>query len=295
MIVLAGVLSSFLITPVLAECARGIHTFCHVLANDPVLVRQGYLLSYDPVRRVPRWVAYKIEPDYLNTPERRGRLASFRIDRDISQPVTSDDYLGLEAARGFARGHLAPWKVMGGDRDGDGQYANFDATLNDIDDELTIRQANQMSNIAPQHDDEFNGPGGLWGKLERWIQDEIVDGEDKTVWVVAGTIFGPQDMEHVGPNADIHVPPMFFKVMIEDTFTEDEPRVLAFLFPHQRGSHGDMTDFLVTIDVIEAMTGLDFFSELNGIDEARIEDTDTCVFWDAYYIPWWQPFSDICD
>jgi len=47
--------------------------------------------------------------------------------------------------------------------------------------------------------------------------------------------------------------------------------------------------------VIEAMTGLDFFAELPSAEEARIEDTDTCTFWDAYYSSRWNPFSNICD
>ena len=82
--------------------------------------------------------------------------------------------------------------------------------------------------------------------------------------MVAGTIFGPKVLERVGPEDDIHVPPMFFKGMIEDAFTAEEPRVLAFLFPYQWAAHGDFTGFPVTIDVIEAMTGLDFFC---GISE----------------------------
>ncbi|MDR4492870.1 MAG: DNA/RNA non-specific endonuclease [Nitrospirales bacterium] len=292
---LIWIVGSVVVPSVSAQCTRAIHTFCGIPKDGETLVRQGYLLSYDADRRIPGWVAYKIEPDFLHTPERDNRLASFLRDPDVPTPVVSSDYTYLEARRGYVRGHLAPWKVMGGDRDGDGIYAHLDSSLSDPDDELTIRQVNFMSNIVPQHDDEFNGQGGLWGKLERWIQDEIVADDGKTVWVVAGTIFGPQVLEKVGPDHDIHVPPMFFKVMIEDDFTEDAPRVLAFLFPHQRGSHGDITDFLVTLDVIEAMTGLDFFRELPGAVEARIEDTDTCVFWDEYYSPWWQMFSSSCD
>jgi hypothetical protein len=137
-LVLIGILGSVVAAPVSAECTRAVHTFCGVPDDGDTLIRQGYLLSYDADRRVPRWVAYKIEPDYLNTPQRTGRLSSFRTDPDIDNPVTDADYVGLKAARGFARGHLAPWKAMGGDRDGDGVYAHFDTNLNDVDDEQTI-------------------------------------------------------------------------------------------------------------------------------------------------------------
>ena len=62
------------------------------------------------------------------------------------------DYKGLFTSRGYARGHLAPYGVMGGDRDGDGQLAKE----GDPDDEVTIFQGNLMSNIPPQHHYGFN-------------------------------------------------------------------------------------------------------------------------------------------
>ena len=295
--ILVGLMSGLTGSVSWAECTRMVHTFCGLEGPGALQVRQGYALVYNHERLVPHWVAYQITPDFLRTPTRAGRFASFLVDPTIESPVRDRHYTGVEGRWGYVRGHLAPYKVMGGDRDGDGQYADLDPYVSDPDEELTIRQANQMSNIAPQHDDEFNGPGGLWGKLERWIQDDVVEDEEKTVWVVAGTIFGPGATEQVvNPRLEptvvhLQVPPMFFKVVIEDGFTEQESRVLAFLFPHQHVSHGDITDFLVSIDVIEGMTGLDFFRDLPVEIETAIERTDTCTYWNAYYDSWWNPFS----
>ena len=101
----------------------------HVFGGLPsqaasVQVRQGYVTSYDSAKRVPSWVAYHVEPDYRNTPTRQGKFSTFRTDPDITNPVTDDDYNGLfSGASNFARGHLAPYAVMGGDRDDDGDYA----------------------------------------------------------------------------------------------------------------------------------------------------------------------------
>ena len=184
-LVFVGILGCLVGESAEGNCSRAVHTFCGMPDEGDVLVRQGYLLSYDTERRVPRWVAYKITPDFLKTPKREGRFASIIRDQQFDNPVVTGDYTHLEARRGYVRGHLAPYKVMGGDRDADGQYADLDPYVSDPEEELTIRQANQMSNIAPQHDDEFNGPGGLWGKLERWIQDDVVEDEEKTVWVVS--------------------------------------------------------------------------------------------------------------
>lgn len=254
------------------------HAYGGLPSGQPILVRQGYITEYDVNSRIPKWVAYHVTPDYRNTPRRQGAFKSFRTDPDIANPVTNSDYTGLFSSRGYARGHLAPYAVMGGDRDGDGQYAAQDG-----DDALTIYQANYMSNIAPQHHNAFNGSGGLWFRLERWIQDELVENEGMEVWVFAGCVVGPGTHERVGPNTDITVPPMFYKVVIwEDAVDAETPTVLAFLFPHQRTSHGDIEDFLVSVDVIEALTGLDFFNTLDDEVETWLEDTDTWEFWEGF-------------
>jgi endonuclease G len=265
------------------------HVYGGLPSEDRIYVRQAYVMAYDASRRVPKWVAYHIKPDYRNTPPRKGRFSSFRKDADVPDGVVDSDYTGLKEERGFARGHLAPYGIAGGDRDGDGAYAvkNVDGKVvpDDEDDVLTVYQINYMSNIAPQHHDAFNGSGGLWFKLERWIQDDLVTKRELDVWVFAGCVYGSAEMERVGPAGDISVPPMFYKVVIrEPEQVGGSPRVLAFLFPHQRAKHGDIEDFLVPIDVIEAMTGLDFFRELRLGDEEKrkLEDTDTWDFWDDF-------------
>ena len=59
----------------------------------------------------------------------------------------------------------------------------------------------------------------------------------------------------------------------------DIPDVLAFLFPHQRIAHGDIQDFLVTVNVIEAVSAEDFFLDLGPERENRLEDIDTWEVW----------------
>lgn len=265
----------------------GEHVHLGLPSLDHLHVRQGYVMSYLEGGRVPRWVAYHVVPSYLETPKRTGRFSSFRADPDLDDPVVDSDYTGLFDTRGFARGHLAPYAVMGGDRNRDGALAEAD----DFDAE-TIFQANYMSNVAPQHHDAFNGSGGLWFKLERRIQDVWVEQQGHQVWVFAGCVIGPGAHEAVGSDNDILVPPMFFKIVVREPDRQDDPDelhdlpfVLAFLFPHQRQAHGEIEDYLVTVDVIEALTGLDFFNELSDPVEAKLEDTDTVVNWEAFAGP----------
>jgi endonuclease G len=254
------------------------HVFGGLPSRDNIYVRTGYILSFNPKAKTPNWVAYHIKPDYLNTPKRQGRFKTFRDDPNIDGEASDADYKNLFTIRGYARGHLAPYAVMGGDRDGDGKYAAADE-----DDALTVFQSNYMTNIAPQHHRGFNGPPGLWWKLERWIQDELVAEQGKEVWVFAGCLFGPGQHERVGPHNNISVPPMFYKIVITQTSDPDFPTVLAFLFPHQRSAHGDIQDFLATVDIIEALAGLDFFNTLDDQKEILLEDQDTWQIWKKHF------------
>lgn len=250
------------------------HVFGGLPSKENIYIRIGYVLSFNPKTKTPNWVAYHIKPDYRETPSRRGRFETFRNDPDIDGEATDSDYKGLFTSRGYARGYLAPYAVMGGDRDGDGKFAEEDEH-----DALTVFQSNYMSNIAPQHHKAFNGALGLWWKLERWVQDELIEKRKEEAWIFAGCIFGPGDHEKAGKNKDIWVPPMFYKIVVLENPDTGVPVVLAFLFPHQRSAHGDIEDFLVTVDIIEALTGVDFFNELGDQTENWLEDQDTWEVW----------------
>jgi endonuclease G len=254
------------------------HIYGGIPGTENIHIRKGYILNYNPTTKTPDWVAYHVKPNYRKTPKRKGKFSSFRKDPDIAGEPSTSDYVGLMNARGYARGHLAPYGVMGGDRDGDGKYAVYGSDDSDEDDELTVRQGNYMTNIAPQHHNGFNGSPGLWWKLERWIQDDLVEGQGKEVWIYAGCIFGPGHHEKVTVKK-VWVPPMFYKIVIMKKSGSEIPDVLAFLFPHQRIPHGKIQDFLVSVNLIEALSGEDFFRLLSADDERALEDIDTWETW----------------
>lgn len=272
------------------------HVYGGLPNDEEIFVRNGYVTSYNSATRTPNWSAYHITTDYRKTPSRKGRFKSFRIDPDIQGEAKDREYVGLLRTRGYARGHLAPYAVMGGDRDGDGQYAEYhrgSSDVGDVDEARTVYQANYMSNIVPQHHEGFNGwlpqvgspnINGLWYDLERWIQDNLVIEEGNEVWVIAGCVFGIGEHEKVGPNKDIVVPPAFYKIVVVEDAESDIPFVLAYLFPHQRVRHGHLDAFLTSVDNIEALTGMDFFSELDEEAEEYLESTDTWEFATQRYI-----------
>ncbi|MDX1585271.1 MAG: DNA/RNA non-specific endonuclease [Balneolaceae bacterium] len=276
------------------------HVYQGMPGYDNILIRQAYILSYNHEHRIPNWVAYNVEPGYTNTVPRYGIFNSFRVDINIPNPVKDQEYVGLyDAGKGYARGHLAPFNISGGDRDGDGLYGVADTnrdgvvTADDMKDlELwefvsdaneipRVYEINHLSNVAPQDHDGFNGGGGIWRDLERYIQNTVVEEEQKEVWVIAGTVLGKGEMEKVGPNNDITVPPMFYKIVVRND-DHGKPLVLAFLLPHHKEAHGEIEDFLVSVDIIEALTGLDFFSEMDDEMEKTLEAEDTWLNWGTF-------------
>ena len=256
-------------------------------SSGPVRIRRGYVMQYDAARRVPRWAAWHASKDYRTTPDRDiSRWGSFHSDPvDGAEAVTHSDYGGIfDNGQGYARGHIVPYFISGGDRDGDGMDAELEGVsgepVEDPDDACTVFEINQMSNISPQLHNRFNGSGGLWGKLEKAVRKIVDSGKD--LHLIAGPIFGPEPVKKVGPNEDIHVPHMFFKIVVSDR------GVVGFLFAHERQDHvlacpltATLQDCIAPIDAIEEASGLDFFSTLSDDTEALIEAASTKMIWNT--------------
>jgi endonuclease G len=239
------------------------HAYGGIPSGGAYIERQGYIIQFDAKHKTPRWVAYHIRPEYLDTPDRKkSKWGKFRDDPDIVGEATEKDYKSqFNTWRNYAKGHLAPYFISGGDRDNDG----INAANGDNDDAKTVHEIMYMSNMAPQHHHNFNGSGGLWYKLETYVRDTLLIDKKKEVWIFAGCIFGPGSYDTIGNG--VEVPPMFYKIVITEEDTK--PKILAFLFPHQMKKHGDIQDYLVSVNIIEALTGLDFFPELNDEEMER--------------------------
>lgn len=244
-------------------------------SKDDLLIRNAYVLDYDAAHKAPRWVAYHLTKDYRKTPTRQRKWVSYLNDPDYTGKPKNSDYSnnGQKKLRDYAKGHLAPYFISGGDRDGDGLYADknndgdADDEGDDPDDAKTIRQINYHTNLTPQHHKQFNSGRGVWYKIETHIRSLIK--RKKELWVFAGPIFGPGTYDKIGPNKDVHVAPMFFQIIIwKNSAGEEEWE--AYMMPNHQNAHGHRNDFKVSIRHIEAMTGLDFLGGMTTDVEERI-------------------------
>jgi len=254
------------------------------------LIRQGYVTEYNPTFRVPRWAAYHIIKEYVGPPgrDKASRFGKWRADPDVPNPVKGSEYNSLyKNGDGYARGHLAPYAVMGGDRNGNNKKASPDNALTDAFDEKTIFDCMLMSNIAPQFHNRFNGVTGLWFAVERWEQDALAKNGNYQVWVSAGCIFkDDKPLEFTGTHNDIGVPTHFFKIVIYEKPGENLPRVFAFLFPHPPAEGKTMDQFLTSVRDIEKKTKLDFMKDLPKELQDKLEKKSTKSNWNKFQSEW---------
>ncbi|WP_256961092.1 DNA/RNA non-specific endonuclease [Salinicola salarius] len=203
-----------------------------------VLRNDGFLVGWSDVRGEALWVGYVL--NRVDSPRSQPRPDRFEPDWRSLWPIGSDDY----THSGYDRGHLAPNYAMSVVHGRDAQLASF-----------------LMTNITPQRP-KLNRQ--LWQRLEEAVIDDFVPRFGR-VWVVTGPVFDDQLLHRVGFT---QVPVGFYKILVVPGQT---PRALAFLMPQDVSGNEPLARFLVTVDEIEAHTGLDFFPQLPDSIERQME------------------------
>ena len=272
--------------------ALGIHLVGGKPSAGSILVRRAYVFEYDVARRLPRWAAWRATGEFRSPPKRADAWDNFHPDPQVPDPVVYGDY----THSGFARGHIVPYYISGGDRNGNGKDAECSKEdqalgrdkdcktvekrpVQDPYDACTVFEVNYMSNVVPQYQLGFNGGGGLWYELELMVRDAIDKGGQEFN-LVAGPVFSDDSIRKIGPHSDIHVPHSFFKIVIHDG------RPLSFLFAHDKEAngpgcplHAELRDCVVSVDKVELATGLDFFTELPEASQHSIEARRNFDLW----------------
>ena len=208
--------------------------------DQAIIERPYFTIRYNEKHEQADWVAYQLFADSLKLPK-FDRKDNFRKDSRVkTESASLADYKGS----GFDRGHLAP-------------AADFSYS------EYTLSQSFFMSNISPQTP-SFNR--GVWKGLEEQIRDWAIENEH--LYVVTGPVLN-KDFETIGPNK-VSVPEMFYKIVLDI----DKPgiKAIAFLMKNEK-SGAELRSFTVTINEIEALTGLDFFPSMSDELEDILESS----------------------
>ena len=75
---------------------------------------------------------------------------------------------------------------------------------------------------------------------------------------------------------DVAVPNQFYKVILDNT--NGKIKVLAFLMNHEN-SDLPLYKFVVSVDEVEALTGIDFFPHLDDATENKLEASSSYKSW----------------
>jgi len=200
-----------------------------------IVKHRYYTLSYNEKFEQAEWVAYELKKEYLKNND-------FKRPYFIEDPkVTtgSADWRNYKKS-GYDKGHLCPA--------GDMEFNN-DA----------YNDTFYTSNISPQKHD-FNS--GIWNRLEQ--KTRYWAGKYNDIYVVTGGILNDSDKK-IGTEK-VAVPKYFYKVILARSGKEH--KAIAFLVPNE-DSDKSLYDFVVSIETLEKMTGIDFFPNLKNLKSSK--------------------------
>lgn len=204
-----------------------------------VIRHTHYTISYSEEHEQAEWVAYRLTEESLRVPN-VPRAKRFNEDPMVShRSAHHRDYSGS----GYSRGHLAPAGDMAFDRD-------------------AMQESFYMSNMSPQ---KSNMNGGIWNELEETVRDWAYHNDE--VFVVTGAVLTPDHIiKKIGKTSKVSVSDLFYKVVLD--YKKPEQKGIAFLIPNEV-SDEPLTNYAVSIDSVEAVTGINFF---DGAFDSRLEN-----------------------
>lgn len=210
-----------------------------------IVHHEGYSLSYNEAHEQSEWVAYELKKAHLS--KINHKRPYFEIDKAVK---TGAAHWRNYKKSGYDRGHLCPA--------GDRRYTKY------AHDETFL-----TSNISPQ-EHHFNS--GIWNRLEQKVRywASKYDG----VFVVTGGVL-KGNLKTIG-DENVSVPKQFYKVLIDSN--SGNIKMIAFLIPHKE-SNKPLHEFVVSVDKVESLTGIDFFPQLQDKLEDKLEASNDYKKW----------------
>lgn len=213
--------------------------------TNQIVKHDYYTLSYNEKYEQAEWVAYELKKSYV-------RSSNFQrpfFIEDSKVKTGSADWRNYKKS-GYDKGHLCPAGDMAFEKNA---YNDTFFT----------------SNISPQEHD-FND--GVWNRLEQKVRywSTKYDG----VYVITGGVLQPS-LETIGKEG-VSVPKYFYKILLDNY--NGVYKMIAFWVPNEK-SDKPLYEFVVSVDSIEKMTGIDFFPKLDDATENRLEKNSDYKAW----------------
>ena len=212
-----------------------------------LLKRYAYRSWYNESLRLPLAVSWYLTGDHTRGNNQR-KNQQFHPDTDVRNPTTTQDYI----QSGYDRGHMCPA--------GDNKW-----------NQQALDETFLMTNICPQN---HNLNKNDWNDLEllcrAWAR------KYNKVYIVCGPLLRGTQHQEIGPRQRrVTVPEGFYKVVLR---MGRQPAAIGFVYDN-RGTRQPMEQAVRTVDAIEQLTGLDFFSALDDATEKKIEAKASLADW----------------
>lgn len=215
----------------LPECGKG--------TTQQVIQHEGYTVSYNSDYRVANWVFYELTSAEAKSKDAE-RSNHFVRDPQVKGASAEDsDYKHT----GYDRGHLAPA--------GDMRWS-----------ETAMKESFYFSNITPQK------PGlnrGIWKELEEQCRLWAMD--NGFLMIATGPVLSPA-LKRLGKN-QVAIPERFYKVIC--TIYNGEYEAVGFLLDNRDYGKTPLQSLMISVDSVEQVTQIDFFSSLPDDIECRME------------------------
>ena len=233
------------------ERAKGLEIPAYLTGRDEEIVRhEGFTLSYNKKHRLPNWVAWLLTRERTKGTEKRAD--DFQPDGSVKHgPLTQDtDY----RRSGYDRGHMCPAA--------DCKYSR-----------KAMSDCFLLTNICPQ---AHSLNAGDWRELEirtrRWAR--LYD----SIYVVCGPVLEKGCRYPTIGEGKVTVPGRFFKVLLRFT-APGQAQAIGFLFDNAGGVNRPLAHCAVTVDSVETVTGINFFSKLDKRVERKAESRFDWKYW----------------
>lgn len=249
----------------LQDCVLKLNQIGIPLSQSPLDIAEhsAMIIGFNCDLKLAAWSFHVLSPDVLVGGV--SRTNDFRkdsliecgdgIEQDYFRRIPKDDGTVTYENFGFDRGHLAP-------------SADFRWS------QKALSESYFYSNMTPQAPG-FNRES--WAEVEDLMR-RIMANNPKTYYIVTGPILDKNLPKVEKGTNKLPIPSFHYKIIID--LTPDNQKGMAFLMPNKKC---DMppSAYVVSIDSIEKLTGLDFFSKLDKSLAASIESKANFSLWNA--------------
>jgi DNA/RNA endonuclease G (NUC1) len=232
-------------------------------ANDLLIVRPQYTLSYNESHGTPNWVSYELDARQMVPGQDRCNCFTADPLLPADKQIFTSDYTN----GGYDRGHMT---------------RSADRTAGNVDNAETFI----LTNVVPQQADLNQG---VWAQFENALADSAEAG--RAVYIITGPLYSrSHGLTFLKDEGKVAIPDSTWKVAFIGPMNASTPfdhtaihtlndtkgmTVMAVNMPNVAGVRNDpWSKYLTTVDKIEAATGYDFLSMLPANIQSVLESGD---------------------